>query len=171
MDILVIRSASRIFHKTVKQLKREFPGAAITVIATEDARSELEQDVDISTLVTLSSTGRMKLRHLGLTRLLALRKKGFELGVSLYNYESGVGYSNIDFMVWAIAPERHRGYNVYGQYLEGTKKGLIGRLLREKGSFLFIVLNSVFTILLFVLITIGILFEWLTRRVSKSPGR
>jgi len=168
MNILIVRSASRIFYKTLRQLKTEFPESVVTVIATEDAAFDLARDKDIDELVIVPSKSRMKLRHLGLKRIFQLRRKRFDLAVSLYNYDSGVGYSNIDFMIWAFSPKKHRGYNVYGQYMECTKGRLLARLIREKASFVFISLNVVFTVLLFFAVTLGILLEGITRKFYSA---
>ena len=124
-NILVIRSATRILNRTLSALKREFPDAKITVLAPETVASVVASDPLIDEVLTIGDRRRMGVFSYGWRQLTLLRQRKFDLAVSLYNIDHGLGYSNIDILAWASKAKSIRGYNAKGTYVDLTGKSIL----------------------------------------------
>ncbi|MBT4260768.1 MAG: hypothetical protein HOD90_12790 [Nitrospina sp.] len=164
-NILLIRSATNTFNATVKSLKSEFQNSKITVLAPESARKMLERDSNVSSIISAGDTKRMSILSLKSKVIKEMRSGKFDLAVSLYNIDHGMGYSNIDCLAWASGSKIIRGYNARGRFVEFNGWGIIKKYFLEKTSFTWFIVNVFTTIILFAFITLGILFEWAIRQV------
>ena len=164
-NILLIRSATNTFNATVKSLKCEFQNSKIAVLAPESARKILERDSNIHSIISAGDTNRMSILSLKSKVIKEMRSGKFDLAVSLYNIDHGMGYSNIDCLAWASGSKIIRGYNARGRFVEFNGWGIIKKYFLEKTSFTWFFLNVFTTIILFAFITLGILFEWAIRQV------
>ena len=89
----------------------------------------------------------------------------FDLAVSLYNIDHGMGYSNIDCLAWASGAKTIRGYNARGTFVEFNGWGVLKKYFIEKTSFAWLLLNGITTVVLFTFITLGLLCEWIIRKM------
>lgn len=167
--ILIIRSATRILNQTINSLKQEFPQSQIAVVAPAHAREALLQDPSINEVFPVPENRRLTLFNIGLKNIRHLRDQHFDLGVSLYNVDHGMGYSNIDCLVWASGATEMRGYNVSGKYSVLTPDKIIKTWFLEKTSLLWVALNYITTTILFTLITITLCSEWCVRKILARP--
>ncbi len=165
--ILIIRSAARVFNSCINALKKEFPDAKITVLAPDSMKESLSQDPLIDNVMGISGNGRMSLFSCGTKTLRKLRNQSFDLAVSLYNVDQGLGYSNIDLLAWAARPKSLRSFNAKEKFEEFSGKNVFQKLLREKLSSFWFVLNSILTLILFLAITVGIIIEWIARKITR----
>lgn len=171
-NILVIRSATRILNPTLASLKREFPQSRITVLAPSQAGDALAQDPLIDEAFAFDSDGRMTLFNFGLKNIRKLRERKFDLAVSLYNIDHGLGYSNVDFLACAANAPLLRGYNPQGKYVVLTPAGIAKKYLLEKTSMVWIGVNYLATGVLFALIAAGLCAEWCVRKLfSRREAR
>ena len=164
-NILLIRSATNTFNATVKSLKCEFQNSKIAVLAPESARKILERDANVNSIISAGDTNRMSIFSLKNKVIKEMRSGKFDLAVSLYNIDHGMGYSNIDCLAWASGSKIIRGYNARGTFVEFNGWGIIKKYFLEKTSFTWFILNVFTTIILFTFITLGILLEWAIRQV------
>ncbi|MBI4382809.1 MAG: hypothetical protein HY579_02105 [Nitrospinae bacterium] len=165
-NILVIRSATRVLNQTLAALKKEFPQARVTVIAPLQAQDALELDPLVDDVICVNGNGRMSLFNFGLKKIRDLRQRKFDLAVSLYNIDHGLGYSNVDLLTWASNAPVRRGYNPQGKFVSLTPPGIIKKYFLEKTSVAWVAVNYAATAVLFSLITLGLLAEWLFRKMS-----
>ena len=171
-NILVIRSATRILNQTLTSLKREFPDAKITVLAPQTVESVVAEDPLIDEVLTIEAHRRMSVLNYGWRPLELLRERKFDLAVSLYNIDHGLGYSNIDRLAWASQAKSIRGYNAKGTYVELSGKSILKKSFLEKTTFFWVVLNYLATGILFTFITLGLIGEWCLRKLlslQKTP--
>lgn len=171
--ILVIRSATRILNQTLNALKQEFPDASITVLAPRSVESVVAQDPLIDEVLTIADQRRMSVLSIGSRPLKLLRERNFDLAVSLYNIDHGLGYSNIDLLAWASKAKSIRGYNARGTFVELNGKSILKKSFLEKTTFFWVVLNFLATGVLFAAITLGLIGEWCLRQLfspQKKPA-
>jgi hypothetical protein len=172
-NILVIRSATRILNQTLIALKEEFPEAKITVLAPQSVESVVTEDPLIDEVMTIGAKSRMSVFNYGWRALETLRARKFDLAVSLYNIDHGLGYSNIDRLAWASKAKLIRGYNARGTYVELNGKSILNKSILEKTTLFWVVLNYLATGILFTCITIGLVGEWCLRKIfspQKKPA-
>jgi len=167
LNILIIRSAANILNATIKSLKVEFPDSKITVFATESARENIENHPNIDAVISAGTISRMSIINLKNKALRKIRHSQFDLAISLYNVDHGMGYSNIDFLAWISGAESIRGYSVRGTFDELNGWRILKKYFLEKTSFTWFIINAITTIILFALITFGLLLEWTLRKVLK----
>jgi hypothetical protein len=165
VNILLIRSAARIFHSTLQALKKEFPDSTITVLAPEAMKEAAEQDPLVDEVMTLGNHRRMSVFNCGKEIRLHIRKRRFDLAVSLYNVDHGLGYSNIDRLAWASKAKEIRGYNPKGNFVRHTGSSILKKSILEKTTLVWIALNYLATGVLFFLITLGLVGEWCVRKL------
>ena len=165
IKILLIRSATNTLNATIKSLKDEFPGAMITVLAPESARKTLECDSNINSTISAGSINRMSIFGLQGKVIKEIRSGAFDLAVSLYNIDHGMGYSNIDCIAWASGAKVIRGYNARGTFVQFNGWGVLKKYALEKTSFAWILINGLTTVILFSFITLGLLCEWIIRKI------
>jgi ADP-heptose:LPS heptosyltransferase len=173
-NILVIRSATRILNQTLTALKQEFPDAKITVLAPKSVENVVASDPLIDEVLTIADNRRMGVISYGWRQLTLLRQKNFDLAVSLYNIDHGLGYSNIDVLAWASKAKSIRGYNAKGSYVALTGKSILKKSILEKTTFIWVVLNFLATGVLFAAITLGLIGEWCLRKLfsaQKTPAK
>ncbi len=170
-QILVIRSATRILNATLEALKKEFPESRICLLSPQVASTSEEPHPLVDEVITFNVKGRMTLCALGMKYFRQLRRKKFDIAVSLYNIEHGMGYSNIDLIAWAIKPKAIRGYNsrLTFQNIDGC--ALLSKIVSEKSTILISAANALATILLFSAITLGLIIEWGIRKIYPAPDK
>jgi hypothetical protein len=164
-NILLIRSAANILNTTIKSLKSEFPDSKITVLAPESARESIENHPNIDTMISAGTINRMSVISIKNKAIKKIRNGQFDLTISLYNIDHGMGYSNIDFLAWISGAKSIRGYNVRGTFDELSGWRILKKYFLEKTSFTWFIINTLATVILFVFITLGLLLEWTTRKV------
>lgn len=172
-NILVIRSATRILNQTLTSLKEEFPDAKITVLAPQSVKSVVSEDPMIDEVMTIPDQRRMSILSYGWRSIEMLRQKKFDLAVSLYNIDHGLGYSNIDRLAWASKAKSIRGYNPRGTYVPLTGKSILKKSFLEKTTLFWVILNYLATGILFACITLGLIGEWCLRKLlspQKKPA-
>ena len=173
-NILVIRSATLILNQTLTALKEEFPDAKITVLAPQTVKSIVAEDPLIDEVLTIGAHRRMSVFSYGWRPLELLRARKFDLAVSLYNIDHGLGYSNIDILAWASKAKFIRGYNARGTYVELSGKSILKKSFLEKTTLIWVVLNYLATGILFTCITLGLVGEWCVRKLlspHKTPSK
>ncbi|MFQ5716197.1 MAG: glycosyltransferase family 9 protein [Nitrospinales bacterium] len=166
-NILIIRSAARVFNPVLQSLKREFPESKIAVLAPEPVKELLLQDPLVDEVLPLRTRGRMGVFSYGVGNIQRLRDRKFDLAISLYNIERGVGYSNIDLLAWLSGAREVRGYNCKGSFIDLAGSGIFAKYFREKMSAVWVGVNLLVTVVLFFLITVGFIFEWCFRKVFQ----
>ena len=152
LNILIIRSAANILNATIKSLKVEFPDSKITVLATESARENIENHPNIDAVISAGTISRMSIINLKNKALRKIRHSQFDLAISLYNIDHGMGYSNIDFLAWISGAKSIRGYSVRGTFDELNGWRILKKYFLEKTSFTWFIINAITTIILFAFI-------------------
>ena len=161
--ILVIRSATRILSQTLVSLRKEFSGCHITVLAPRSAKDSLEQDKQIDEVLTVPDQRRMSVSSFGKENILRLQEKKFDLAVSLYNIDHGLGYSNIDKLACSAQAKFVRGYNSRGTFVEINSSTARKKSFHEKTTYFWVTANYIATIILFFIITLTLIGEWFFR--------
>ncbi|PIR00783.1 MAG: hypothetical protein COV66_04995 [Nitrospinae bacterium CG11_big_fil_rev_8_21_14_0_20_45_15] len=169
--ILVIRSAARILNATLESLKAEYPNSRITLLAPCTWVESGEPHPLIDEVMSLKASGRMSVLNLGMKNFRILRRCKFDLAVSLYNIDHGLGYSNIDLIGWIIKPKKLRGYNARIAYQELSSSSLLKKILLEKSTLLLVVVNMLTTVILFASITLGFAGEFLFRKIFPAASK
>ena len=164
MNIFVIRSAALVFNQTLQSLKQEFPDSRITVLAPESMEVSVGQVPLVDEVIPFRHSGRMSVFRLGSAQISQLKRRRFDLAVGLYNVDHGLGYSNIDMIAWAVKARQIRGYNPQGRWVEHKGPAVFKKALMEKTTLVWVLLNFAATGILFFLITLGILGEWVWRK-------
>jgi hypothetical protein len=167
-NILLIRSATRILNPTIESLKKEFPDSKITVLAPESTRAFLEKHPNVDFTISVGNISRMSVFSIRSGLIKKIRRGGFDLAVSLYNIDHGMGYSNIDCLAWASGAKIIRGYNACGTFVEFNGWGILKKYFLEKSSFAWLFINGITTLVLFTFITLGLLCEWSLRKIFAS---
>ena len=166
--ILVIRSAARVFSQTLELLKFEFPDSHIIVLASELNSKSLEADPLVDEVKSFPANRRMSVFSCKREIIRDLRSREFDLAVSLYNVERGVGYSNIDLLAWSANPKEIRGYNCKRTYVILKGKDIFEKMVLEKTSIIWMIANFMATIILFAFITVGVALEWVFRKMFQN---
>ena len=161
--ILVIRSATRILSQTIVSLRKEFPGCQITVLGPQSAKESMEQNEQIDEVLTIPNQRRMSVSSFGKENISRLQEKKFDLAVSLYNIDHGIGYSNIDKLTSAAKAKFARGYNSKGTFVEINSSTARKKSFLEKTTYFWVTVNYIATITLFLIITFALTGEWFFR--------
>ena len=161
--ILVIRSATRILGQTIVSLREEFPRCHITVLGPQSAKKSMEQDKQIDEVLTIPDQRRMSVSSLGKENIRRLQEKNFDLAVSLYNIDHGLGYSNIDKLACTAKAKCARGYNSRGTFVEINSSTARNKSFLEKTTYFWVTANYIATITLFFVITVALTGEWFFR--------
>ena len=161
--ILIIRSATRILSQTLVSLRKEFPGCRITVLGPQSAKDSMQQDEQIDEVLTIPDQRRMSVSSFGKENIRRLREKKFDLAVSLYNIDHGLGYSNIDKLACSAQAKSVRGYNSRGNFAEINSSTARNKSLHEKTTYFWVTANHIATIILFFIITLTLIGEWFFR--------
>jgi hypothetical protein len=169
-NIFIIRSATRVFNACLDKLKKEFPDSRVVVLAPATARESLCKDPLIDEVVAIPGNGRISIFSCGLKVLRRLQNQNFDLAICLYNVDQGLGYSNIDLLAWAAKPKALRSFNSKEAFAAFYWKNIFQKILREKLSSFWVVLNYVSTLVLFFAIMIGIVGEWIVRKLTRSQA-
>ena len=164
-NILIIRSAANTLNSTINSLKKEFPDSKITVFSPESTLESLKNYPNIDAIISAGPVNRMSIFSVKKKILQKMRCNQFDLAITLYNIDHGMGYSNIDFLAWVSGAKTIRGYNVRGTFVELSCFGILKKYFLEKTSFTWFIINVFTTIILFALITLGLLFEWSIRKI------
>ena len=166
--ILVIRSATRILDQTLASLQEEFSGCHITVLVPQSVKETMEKDEKVNEVLEISDQRRMTVSSYGVENIRKLRAMNFDLAVSLYNIDHGLGYSNIDLLALASKAKSVRGYNSRGTFAEVTRSTAIKKAFMEKTTMFWVGINYFATSILFVIITLALIVEWLMRLPFKK---
>ena len=166
VDIIIFRSASRIFDKTLDSIKSEFPDSKITAIVPFSFLETLKKDIRINEVIPINGNGQLSFYKISREKRADLRARKFDISVSLYNYEHGLGYSNIDFIGWAIGAKELRGYNVNGEMTPLRPKDVFIKMIQEKTNFIWLPLNWIIIFILFSVISIGMIGELIFRKIT-----
>jgi len=166
--ILVIRSATRILDQTLASLQEEFPGCHITVLVPQSVKESMEKDEKVNEVLAIPDQRRMTVSSYGMENIRKLRKMNFDLAVSLYNIDHGLGYSNIDFLALAFKAKSVRSYNSRGTFAEITRSTATKKAFMEKTTIFWVGINYFATSILFVIITLALMGEWLIRLPFKK---
>ena len=168
--ILVIRSATRILDQTLASLQEEFPGCNITVLVPQSVKESMEKDEKVNKVLAISDQRRMTISSYGMENIRKLREMNFDLAVSLYNIDHGLGYSNIDLLALASKAKSVRGYNSRGTFSEVTPSTATKKMFMEKTTMFWVAINYFATSILFVIITLALIGEWLMRLPFKKKN-
>jgi len=162
-NILVIRSATRILSQTLVSLRKEFPGCHITVLGPQSSKDSMEQDEQIDEVLTIPDQRRMTVSSFGKQNICRLQEKKFDLAVSLYNIDHGLGYSNIDKLACSAQAKFARGYNSRGTFVELNLSSTRKKSFHEKTTYFWVTANYIATITLFFIISLTLTGEWFFR--------
>lgn len=161
--ILVIRSATRILNQTLVSLREEFPRCHIAVLVPESAKESMKKDAQVDEVLTIPDQRRISVASYGKENIRKLQEMNFDLAVSLYNIDHGLGYSNIDKLACASKAKNARGYNSKGTFVEINSSTTRKKSFLEKTTFFWVAVNYIATGALFFIITFALIGEWLIR--------
>ena len=172
VNILVIRSATRILNQTLLSLREEFPDCKITVLVPQSAQEVVAQDSLVDEVLTIPDQRRMSVSSYGKENIVRLREKRFDLAVSLYNIDHGLGYANIDRLACAAKAKEVRGYNPKGTFVKFDSAKAMRKSIMEKTTFFWLAINYATTALLCFIITLALIGEWGVRKLfgAFSPN-
>ena len=165
VNILVIRSATRILNHTLLSLREEFPDCKITVLVPQSAQEAVAQDPLVDEVLTIPDQRRMSVSSYGKENIVRLREKKFDLAVSLYNIDHGLGYANIDRLACAAKAKEVRGYNPKGTFVKFDSAKAMRKSIMEKTTFFWLAINYATTALLCFIITLALIGEWGVRKL------
>jgi hypothetical protein len=165
VNILVIRSATRILNQTLLSLRKEFPDCKVTVLVPQSAQEAVAQDPLVDEILTIPDQRRMGVSSYGRENIARLREKKFDIAVSLYNIDHGLGYANIDRLACAAKAKEVRGYNPKGVYVKLDSAKAMRKSIMEKTTFFWLAINYVTTALLCFIITMALIGEWGARKL------
>ena len=165
VNILVIRSATRILNQTLLSLREEFPDCKITVLVPQSAQEAVAQDPLVDEVLTIPDQRRMSVSNYGKENIIRLQEKRFDLAVSLYNIDHGLGYANIDRLACATKAKEVRGYNPKGTFLKFDSAKAMRKSIVEKTTFFWLAINYATTALLCFIITLALIGEWGVRKL------
>jgi hypothetical protein len=165
VNILVIRSATRILNQTLLSLREEFPDCKITVLAPQSAQEAVAQDPLVDEVLTIPDQRRMAIASYGKANIARLQEKKFDLAVSLYNIDHGLGYANIDRLACAAKAKEVRGYNPKGSFVKLDSAKAMRKSIMEKTTFFWLAINYAATAVLCFIITLALIGEWGVRKL------
>ena len=165
VNILVIRSATRILNHTLLSLREEFPDCKITVLVPQSAQEAVAQDPLVDEVLTIPDQRRMSVSSYGRENIARLREKRFDLAISLYNIDHGLGYANIDRLACAAKAKEVRGYNPKGTFVKFDSAKAMQKSIMEKTTFFWLAINYATTALLCFIITLALIGEWVVRKL------
>jgi hypothetical protein len=165
VNILVIRSATRILNQTLLSLREEFPDSKITVLVPQSDQETVAQDPLVDEVLTIPDQRRMGVSSYGKENIVRLREKKFDLAVSLYNIDHGLGYANIDRLACAAKAKEVRGYNPKGTFVKFDSAKAMRKSIMEKTTFFWLAINYATTALLCFIITLALIGEWGVRKL------
>ena len=165
VNILVIRSATRILNQTLLSLREEFPDCKITVLVPQSAQEAVTQDPLVDEVLTIPDQRRMGVSSYGMENIVRLREKKFDIAVSLYNIDHGLGYANIDRLACAAKAKEVRGYNPKGTFVKFDSAKAMRKSIMEKTTFFWLAINYATTALLCFIITLALIGEWGVRKL------
>ena len=165
VNILVIRSATRILNQTLLSLREEFPDCKITVLVPQSAQEAVAQDPLVDDVLTIPDQRRMGVSSYGRENIARLREKKFDLAVSLYNIDHGLGYANIDRLACAARAKEVRGYNPKGTFVKLDSSKVMRKSIMEKTTFFWLAINYAATAMLCFIITLALIGEWGVRKL------
>lgn len=165
INVLVIRSATRILNQTLLSLREEFPDCKITVLAPQSGHEAVAQDPLVDEVLTIPDQRRMSVSSYGKKNIARLQEKNFDLAVSLYNIDHGLGYSNIDRLACAAKAKEVRGYNPKGTFVKLDSAKAMRKSIMEKTTVFWLGINYAATTLLCLIITLALIAEWCVRKL------
>ncbi len=165
VNILVIRSATRILNQTLLSLREEFPDCKITVLVPQSAQEAVAQDPLVNEVLTIPDQRRMGIASYGKANITRLQERKFDLAIALYNIDHGLGYANIDRLACAAKAKEVRGYNPKGAFVKMDSAKAMRKSIMEKTTFFWLAINYAATALLCFIITLALIGEWGVRKL------
>jgi len=123
----------------------------------------MEKDALVDEVLSIPDQRRMSAASYGKENIHKLQEMGFDLAVSLYNIDHGLGYSNIDKLACAAKAKITRGYNSKGTFVEINPSTARKKSFLEKTTLFWVAVNYMATSILFFIITFALIGEWLIR--------
>ena len=143
VKILIIRSATHNFQEAVDYFRGLYPGAEISVLISGEFSRSLKKDKRIQEIYSSSHKG-----HFGLFKLKKglrnrLKKKNYDMVVTLYNNDTGIGYINVDAMALFLNGAYQMAYNNKNECCVVSRMEIAKRFLREGLSNIFSLFSSI----------------------------
>lgn len=161
MKILIVRSATHNFQRAIDYFKGLHPEAEISVLAPEEFSHSLKEDKRIKEVHSSSHKGHFGLFNLKKEMRDRLRKKNYDMVVTLYNNDSGIGYLNVDMMAFILNGAYQMAYNNRDECFIVSKMDIAKRFLKEG-------LNNIFS--LFSIAIFSIIFAVIALSVVLTDG-
>ncbi len=169
-NILVIKSASRVFNKVLDLLRAEFPKASFTILTANPEAMQNLKAFRVHHILPLSAGRRISLFSYGIKKRKHLRQQNFDLAVVLYNIEKGWGYANVESLAWSSGANELRGYFPNGSFKPLTAGAILKNTLREQTALGWVALNIVTAVLQLIVFGVGMAGEALLRRILSKPS-
>lgn len=155
--ILIIRSATFNFHRTIDFIKEAYPGAELDILLPEELSSGLRKDKRFHRVFSSNHRGHFGIFKLSQSLRREIRKRKYDLIVTLYNNKNGAGYLNVDMMAFLLKPGTRAAFNADDELVLITKRSLALRFVKEIAMGLFAFFSiSIFSVI-FLLMTLSIL--------------
>ena len=163
--ILIIRSATHIFHRAVDFFKGFYPQAEISVLTPQEFAPQLKKDSRITEVFSSVHKGHFTLLKLSNDFKKKIKRRRYDMVVSLYNNENGMGYLNVDLTVLFFRTRYQMAYNSKGECFLVTKRYLAKKFFTETINKFSCVFSIFIFSIVFVLITITVVITDCVRRL------
>jgi hypothetical protein len=163
--ILIIRSATFNFHRAIDFMKEAYPEAELDILLPEELSSGLRQDKSFHRVFSSRHKGHFGIFKLSQNLREEMRKRKYDLIITLYNNKSGAGYLNVDLMACLLRPGTQAAFNADDELVLITKRKLAVRFAKEIGMSLFSFFSISIFSMMFMLITLSILLLDGARRI------
>lgn len=156
VKILIIRSATHNFQEAVDYFRGLYPEAEISVLVPEELFHSLKEDERIKEVYSSSHKG-----HFGLFKLRKevrnrLQKKNYDMVVTLYNNNNGIGYLNVDIMALFLNGAYQMAYNNKNECFIVSKKDIAKRFLKEGVNNVFSLFSITIFSMMFAVIALSV---------------
>ena len=140
--ILIIRSATFNFHRTIDFIKEAYPEAELDILLPEELSSGLRKDKRFHRVFSSSHRGHFGIFKLSQSLRREIRKRKYDLIVTLYNNKNGAGYLNVDMMAFLLKPGTRAAFNADDELVLITKRSLALRFAKEIAGDFFVTIND-----------------------------
>lgn len=155
--ILIIRSATHIFHKAVNFLKDLYPEAEISVLTPSDFAPQLKRDARITEVFSSLHKGHFSLFKLSRDIKDKIKNRRYDLVVTLYNNDSGMGYLNVDLITLYFRSKYIMAFNNINECFFVTENYIAKKFFMETINKFSCVFSIFIFSIVFVIITITLL--------------
>lgn len=139
--ILLIRSSAKLFPLVLEEVKKIWPLADITVLATQGVDTSAVAGL-FNEKMELPDVGGFSASHSGWVRSV-FSQKSFDLAVVLYNSQQGYSYSNIDACALASGARHVVSVNINKEVGEVTAHTLLMKRFHQIFDKVWSVINVV----------------------------